>query len=222
MRLAAATLAAAGLAALTPAAGLAALSAADRAAIDRTLDVFVPAALDRRHSERAWALATPALHVGGTRAGWARGELPVMPFPAAGTHFHGWTVDAARPGAVDIVLLVHPRKGARVGAVSFDVRMRKARGRWLVDSFVPAAFFAAPGSVSHMLAAPDLAPGPAAPPYGERGRIGRNWVLVVGGTLLGVVLLAPVLVLVAHRLRNRRAARRYTSVTRGFRKSAMR
>jgi hypothetical protein len=215
MRLAAAVLVAAGVAALAPAAGLAALPPADRAAIDRTLDVFVPATLDRRHSERAWALATPALHVGGTRAGWARGELPVIPFPAAGTRFHGWTVDAVRPGAVDLVLLVHPRKGARVGAVSFDVRMRKLRGRWLVDSFVPAASFAAPGSVSHMVAAPDFAPGPASPPYGAHGRIGQDWGLAVGGILLGVVVLTPVLVLAVHRLRDRRASRRYASAPRG-------
>jgi hypothetical protein len=137
-----------------------------------------------------------------------------MPFPAGGTTFHGWTVDAARPGAVDLVLLVHPRKGARVGAVSLDIRMRKVRGRWLVDSIVPAAFFAPPGAVSGMLAAPDLAPGPAVPPYASQGRIGSGWIFVIGGTLLGTIVLVPVPVLAVHRVRDRRAARRYASATR--------
>jgi hypothetical protein len=137
-----------------------------------------------------------------------------MPFPAAGASFHNWTVDGARPGSADLVLLVHPRKGARVGAVSFNVLMRKAHGRWLVDSFVPAAFFAPAGAVSGMLAAPDLAPGPTVPPSSDRGRIGQDWILVVGGSLLGVVLLVPFLVVTGHRLRDRRARRRYASGTR--------
>jgi hypothetical protein len=210
MRLAATVLVVAGVVGVVPASGLAALSATDRAAINRTLDTFVPAALLREHSERAWALATPTLHLGGTRAGWARGELPVMPFPVAGRKFHEWTVDAVRAGAVDLVLLVHPRKGARVGAVSLDVRMRRLHGRWLVDSFVPAALFAPAGSTSGIVAQPDLAPGPASPPYNSRrGRIGQDWVLVVGGVLLAVIVLTPVLLLAGHHLRDRRFRRRH-------------
>jgi hypothetical protein len=145
------------VAAVTPPTGVAGLSKADRAAIDQTLDVFVPAAVARRHSERAWKLATAAMHVGGTRAGWARGDLPIPPFPVAGTTFHGWTVDTVRPDQADIVLLLHARAGADVGAVSFDVRMSRVGRHWLVDSFVPAASFAPAGSVSRITAAPDFA-----------------------------------------------------------------
>jgi hypothetical protein len=163
---------------MAPVAMAASVSPADRAAINRTLDAFVPTAVARNHSERAWALATHAMRASGTRAAWARGDLPVAPFPAAGRTFHGWTVDAVRLGAVDLVLLLHPRKGANVGPISFDVTMRKVGGRWLIDSFVPAAVFAAPGKVSSIQAAPDFAPGPAAPPFSKSGRIGENWVLV--------------------------------------------
>jgi hypothetical protein len=217
MRFFAAALLAAALAGLLPlvAFGAGVVSSPDRAAIDRTLDVFVAATLRRQNAARAWKLATPALHLGGTRASWARGELPVAPFPAAGSTFHDWTVDTARPRVVDLVLLVHPRKGARVGAISFNISMRKLHGAWLVDSFVPAAFFAPAGARSGILAAPDLAPGPPGSQYSRSGRIGQGWILVVGGALLGVVVLLPVLLVGGHRLRDRRARRRYASVTRG-------
>ena len=69
------------------------VSPADRAAINRTLDVFVPAAIGRRHSERAWPLSTATMRQGSDRASWVRGILPVTPFPVIGKTFHGWTVD---------------------------------------------------------------------------------------------------------------------------------
>src|SRR3954462_13563350 len=69
------------------------LPATDRAALDRTLDVSVPAAIGRDHSERAWALTTPAMHSGGTLADWRQGLLPVQPFPGVGPAFHGRAID---------------------------------------------------------------------------------------------------------------------------------
>ncbi len=199
------------VAVLAPTALGAAVSPADRAAINRTLDAFVPTAVARSHSERAWVLATPSMRAGGTRSGWARGELPVAPFPAAGTTFHGWTIDAVRPGAVDLVLLLHPRQGAKVGPISYNITMRKLGGRWLVDSFVPAALFAAPGEDSSIQAQPDLAPGPAAPSFSRSGRIGENWVLIVPAILAGLIVFVPLLILAVHRRRDRRAVRRYSS-----------
>jgi hypothetical protein len=211
MRVSAAAALAALAAVVAPVALAASVAPADRAAINRTLDAFVPTAVARSHSERAWTLATRAMHAGGTRAGWVRGELPVAPFPAAGRTFHGWTVDAVRPGAVDLVLLLHPRKGANAGPISFDVTMRKVGGRWLVDSFVPAAVFAAPGEDSAIQAAPDFAPGPAAPPFSKSGRIGEDWALIVPAVLAGLIVFVPLLVLIMHRRRDRRAVRQYSS-----------
>jgi hypothetical protein len=182
------------------------LSSADRAAIDRTLDVFVPAAIARRHPERAWPLATATMHVGGSKAEWARGFLPVTPFPVVGKTFHGWTLDGAGKGRADIVLLVHLRKGAPLGAVSLDIEMRKSGGRWLVDSAVPAATFAAPGSDSKVLAQPDFAP-QGGQAFSKTGRISAKWVLIIPGILLGLIVVMPFAVIGAHRLRDRRVRR---------------
>ena len=194
-----------------PARGADGVPTGDRAAINATLDTFVPAAVGRHHPERAWRLATNEMHIGGTRAGWARGELPIPPFPVAGTRFHGWTVDSFRSSAAELVLLLHPRHGAKVGPISYDVAMRKVRGRWLVNSFVPAALFAAAGSRSGITAAADFAPQPKAAPSAARGRISSSWLFAILGGLAGVILLVPVGVFSAHRVRDRRAARRYAS-----------
>ena len=214
MRQPIAILVAAAAAALVPGASLGALSPPDRAAIDATLDVFVPAAVARRHPERAWNLATAAMHVGGTRAGWARGDLPVAPFPAAGSTFHGWSVDTLRPGVADLVLLLHPRPGVKVGSISYDVGMRKVVGRWLVDSFVPAASFAPAGSISGITAAPDLAAGAAQTPYARSGRIPGIWLIAFPAVIGGLIVLVPLTLFVLHRVRSRRAARHYASTTR--------
>jgi hypothetical protein len=178
----------------------------DRAAIDRTLDVFVPAAIGRRHAERAWLLATAKLRLGGDRASWAQGTLPVTPFPIVGASFHGWTVDRFAGNRADLVLLVHLRKGAPLGAVSFDIGMKKIDGRWLVDSAVPAATFAPAGSDSKVLAQPDFAPQPGQA-FSKTGRISAKWVLIIPGILLGLIVLTPVVVIGGHRLGDRRRRR---------------
>jgi hypothetical protein len=193
-------------AAAAPAARAATVSPADRAAIDRVLDVFIPSAVARRHPERAWPLATRAMHLGGDRAGWAHGSLPVPPFPVVGTSFHGWTVDRALPGRADLVLLVHLRKGAPLGAVSIDIAMRKIHGRWLVDSAIPAATFSPAGADSQILAQPDFAPS-GGQPFSRTGRISEKWVLIIPGVLFALIVLVPFAVVTGHRLRDRRARR---------------
>ncbi len=194
------------------------LSPSDRAAINRTLDVFVPAAIGRRNSVRAWPLATAAMRLGSDRASWAQGTLPVTPFPVIGKTFHGWTVDRVTKNGADIVLLVHLRKGAPLGAVSVNFTMRKVGGRWLVDSAVPAATFAPAGADSKVLAQPDFAP-QAGQAFSKTGRISAKWVLIIPGILLGLIVLTPIAVLTAHRIgdRRRRDERREEDRRRVFR-----
>lgn len=182
------------------------VSPADRVAINRVLDVFVPAAIGRQHAARAWALTTATMHLGGSRAEWARGSMPVTPFPVVGTSFHGWTVDWVAKGQADVVLLVHLRKGAPLGAVSFDIRMRKVHGRWLVDSAAPEATFSAPGQDSQIQAQPDFRPQPGQA-FSRTGRISAKWALIIPGILLGIVVVLPIAVIGIHRVRDRRVRR---------------
>jgi hypothetical protein len=193
---------------LSPSAHAAAsIAPSDRAGIDRTLDVFVPSAIGRRDSAASWPLVTAKMRVGSDKASWTKGFLPVPPFPVIGKTFHGWTVNRVHPGQVDITLLVHLKKGAPLGAVSFDVTMRRLHGRWLVDSAVPAATFAPAGSDSKVLAQPDFAP-QGGQAFSKTGRISQKWVLIIPGVLLGLIVLTPIAVITAHRVRDRKVRRR--------------
>src|SRR4051794_33262843 len=49
-------------------------------AVNRVLDTFVPAAVERKDPMRALPLVTPAYRSGTSRQEWSRGELPVFPF----------------------------------------------------------------------------------------------------------------------------------------------
>ena len=184
------------------------LTAADRSSIDRTLDVFVPAAIARRHPERAFAVVTPHLRQDTKRSEWARGSLPVTPYPAVGKRFHAWTIDGVSRNYVMIDTQLHPPRGSKVEMTNWTIELRKLRGRWLVDSALPTAWFPREGSGSGNLhASNDLLPQPNL--NRERhGRIGAIWFLVPGA--IGVLLLAlPIALAFRSWRRNARAYAAY-------------
>lgn len=185
------------------------LTPARRRAVNALLDAFVPAAVERRHPAQALSLVTPAFRAGQTRADWARGNLPVHPFDARDERFHGWRLDYSYPNEISVDLLLQPAAKEKLGAISFTAVLRRTRGRWLIDSFVPAAIFAPEQKVPRILAQPDFAPNPA--PRGG-SRLSSQWLLVPLG-LLALVVLVPIGVGVAHLRRSRRAWRRYRSAT---------
>ena len=54
-----------------------------------TLSVFVPSAFTRQHLERSWPLATAHMKIGTSRADWLAGNLPIVPYSAAGYRTFG-------------------------------------------------------------------------------------------------------------------------------------
>src|SRR3954471_10486290 len=60
------------------------LSAADRRQLKATIGLFVSSSVARHHPERSWALVDPALRQGLTKQQWSAGNIPVVPYPAAG------------------------------------------------------------------------------------------------------------------------------------------
>jgi hypothetical protein len=163
------------------------LTAADRAGIDRTLDVFVPAAIARRHPERAFTYVTPHLRQDTTRRQWAKGSLPVSPYPAIGKRFHSWTIDLAKRNYVMIDTQLRPPSGSKLEMTNWTIELRKIGGRWLVDSAVPTAFFPREGSGSgNMHASNDLLP-QSNQTRERHGRLGAVWLLVPGS--IGLLLI---------------------------------
>jgi hypothetical protein len=185
------------------------LTPADRRAIDATLDRFVTAAVLRKNPGSAYDVATPALRGDTSRAEWAKGDLPVFPFPAHG-NFHGITLTWSYPGDVGADLhLISRDQTAEIGAITYSVNLKRMRGRWLVDSFVPSATFTAarPGQQAKVRAQADFGPG-AAVPVKAQARLGGEWFLLPG-VVLGLLLLLVGAYFAVNRRRARLAERDY-------------
>jgi hypothetical protein len=200
--------AAAALALAAPAAAGPRLSPADRAAITRSIDVFVNHAVKRADTAAAFGVVAPEMRPGITRKQWARGNIPVYPFPARGTT-HPWNILYVTREEVGLELQLIPREGAtKQGPIIFHIYLRPVRGgKWLVDSFMPVATLAPLGAKkSKVLSVRDFSPGAdgdgrSASP----GQISRAWLLLP----FGIVALALVVVSawgVVRGIRNRRLA----------------
>jgi hypothetical protein len=132
-----------------------------RRTINMLLDEFVPAAVERKDPMRALALVTPAFRAGVSRADWARGKLPVLPYDARGERFHGWTLDYSLAKEMSVDVMLQPAATEKRGAIAFTAVFKRQRGNWLVDAFIQAAAFApANAETSRILAQPDYRPSP--------------------------------------------------------------
>lgn len=183
------------------------VTAAQRRAIDETLDRWVPAGVGRRDMALAWKLSGPELKNGSTLAEWRRGATPIPAYPVGGdANYHGWdTLDAGR-GYVDFNLLVHPRKGAHLGSYVFAGQMVERGGRWLVNRFYTTAIMNPVRGSQHEFGPADVGASQslAAPPPAKPHRFGLVPVLVI----LALVLLVPLGLGVVAFVRARRFKRR--------------
>jgi hypothetical protein len=189
------------------------LRRADRRAIDRTLDTFVPAAVERKDPAAAYRLATPSLRRSATRAEWKRGDMPVYPYPAS--ERRDWTLNFSLPGHVSLDLFVQPRKGADVGPIAFTVELRRlAARRWLVDSFFPTAMFPKPEDGGQPLAQPDLSPANVQGTSQTGKQRVSSAFFLIPFVLLGLVLAIPLVMFLWGKLREARAERIYARTPR--------
>jgi hypothetical protein len=193
------------------------VSPADRRAIDRTLDEFIPAALDHSSPLTAWRLAGPDLKDGTTLREWRNGTSPVPYYPARGKTFHDWTIIDAGRDYVDFNLLVHPRKGSKTTSTYvFAGSMLKRGGRWLVNGLYTTAIFARPTKTGqHEVGPADFGAGPApssngsaAPQTTGGNALSEKWLFLAGGVIL-VALLFPLGFGIASMVKDRRNRKRY-------------
>jgi hypothetical protein len=183
----------------------------DRRAIDRTLDAFLPSAVERNNLTAAYRLATPSMRRSATRAEWRRGEIPVYPYPASDRH--SWRLNFSFPGYVSLDLFVQPRKGADVGPIAFTVELRRfGRHRWLVDSFFPTAIFPRVEDGGQPLAQPDLSPA------NVQGTVAKQRVssvfFLIPVVLLGLALAVPFVMFLVGKRREARSERLYARTPR--------
>jgi hypothetical protein len=191
------------------------LTAADRKQVNRTIDVVMNAGVKRGNPGAVYDIATPGLRSQATRADWRRGDIPIYPYPAQGTKFHGWTVNFSQRNHLNVDLLVMPGKNrARLGPVALTLDLRKIRDRWRVDGIFPVATFAPippQGNRGPVISTYDLVPAQAgARPSGGRSRLSYAYfvlpAVIIGG---GIAFIFGFLVWRA--VLDRRAQRRYLS-----------
>jgi hypothetical protein len=200
--------AAVALALTAPAAASPRLSPADRAAITRSIDVFVNHAVKRTDTGAAFDVVAPEMRPGINRKQWAHGNIPVYPFPARGTT-HPWNILYVTRDEVGLELQLIPREGVtKQGPIIFHIYLRPVRdGRWLVDSFMPVATLAPLGAKkSKVLSVRDFSPGAQGDGKSATpGQISRVWLILPFG-ITGLVLVVVAGWGVVRAIRNRRLA----------------
>jgi hypothetical protein len=176
------------------------VSPSDRQAINATLDTFVNHAVKRNDAGAAFDVVTDAMRGGMTRKQWSGGSIPVYPYPAAGQHFHQWTIQYRTSQELAIELLLSPRASSKgkLGQFLFHVYLQPAHGRWLVDSFMPAASFAPVGKPAVVQAAGDFTASPGGSTYNRTSakvrtgprQVSAMWAIIpfaiIGLLLLGL------------------------------------
>lgn len=187
------------------------VSPADRQAINATLDTFVNHAVKRHDAGAAFDVVTDAMRGGMTRKQWSKGSIPVYPYPAAGQHFHQWTIQYRTSEELAIELLLSPRASSKekLGQYLFHVYLQPAQGQWLVDSFMPAATFAPIGGPARVQAAGDfMALSGESSVHTGRGRIKGAYAIIPFAVIAFMLLAVAARALVSH-LRFRRLAGYY-------------
>ena len=144
MRVLAAAVVALAFAGTATAAPLRHLTKADRAEINKTVDMVVNYGAKRVDVGRSYDWVTPDMKAGMTRKQWNTGDIPIYPFPAKGHTFHYWSLKWISDGTVGIELLLMPtlRNKFDVGPIIFDLYLRPSGKRFLLDGFMPMATLA--------------------------------------------------------------------------------
>lgn len=189
------------------------LRRAERRALNKLLDEFIPAAVERKDPAAAYRLATQGLRQSATRAEWRRGNIPVYPYPASKQR--DWTLNFSYPNDVNVDLFVQPKKGADVGPIAFTVEFKRGRDRqWRVDSFFPTAIFPKVEKGGQPLSQADLGPGNVkGTSQTGKPRLSPLFFLVPPG-LIALVLLLPLVMFFRGKLREARSERVYAMTPR--------
>jgi hypothetical protein len=131
------------------------LTASERRQISATMNSFVNHVVKRQNVDAGYDSVTPSFRLGMSRKEWDTGNVPGIPYPAAGKT-HSWVVTYHNGDELDVEVVLQPQKGSGVGAGSFPMTLKKIHGRWLVNSMVPGAFFAPEGKKARVVGTNDF------------------------------------------------------------------
>ena len=169
---------------------------------------FISTAVRRRHVADSWELVAPSMRAGYTRAQWAKGEIPVIPYPA---DVAKWRLDYSFEDSLSFKVALFPPRGEKIRAAVFNVDLRAfgtgKNRRWLVESFTPGppGEAPAPGAPRTALGLLDLSA-----TGGGKAQLSAAWLLFPLG-LLSLAVIVPVVFGVLHWRRARQAERAFAA-----------
>ena len=102
----------------------------------KTAQKFIQTAVLRHDVAAAWALITPHVRGGLSRAQWNTGDIPVVPYPSEKFGGAKFKIDRARERDILLEVLLTSHK---LGVAPIDdfVELVPSGGRWLVQNFSP-------------------------------------------------------------------------------------
>jgi hypothetical protein len=170
------------------------LSLADRRLIDTLLDRFIPAAVERRDSDTAWALAGPELRGASSLSDFRKGRLPVPSYPANEKNYHHWRAIDVEHNSVVLNVLVHPKNPQKLGTWVFSIEVVKSKNRWLVNRIYTIAVMnppVRPATVTHELGPADYAAPPPTSRTSTTSSASSHSFLLPVVAIFALVLLIP-------------------------------
>lgn len=151
---------------------------------------FVTAAVARKGVRDSWEMVCPEMKQGYTRSSWAKGDIPVVPFPA---NVAKWHLAYSFTSEVDLQVALFAKPEKNLNPVVFDLTFHPCgageQQRWLVSSFLPV-----PSGMGDYGPARGARPSPfqiaTFSPFILPKRASGAWLLIPFGLMLGMLLLA--------------------------------
>jgi hypothetical protein len=151
---------------------------------------FVVAAVARKHVADSWEMVCPELRQGYTRTSWAKGDIPVVPFPA---YVAKWHLSYSFQTEIDVQVALFARPEKKLNPVVFDLTFHPCGvpdgQHWLVSSFLPV-----PSASGDFGPSTKGGGGPfqigAFSPFILPKRANAAWLLVPFGIVLGMLMIA--------------------------------
>lgn len=177
------------------------LTAADRDQLRSTIALFISSSVARRHPERSWSIVHPTMREGMTKRQWSSGNIPVVPFPAAGLDL--FTLQSAADQKVLAEVLLEPPPKSTLVRKTFQIELQRAPQAlhgWVVSAWVPEGV-----SQSQIDKNASTTPASVVAAAYHAQHLSAKWILVPLGILLGGVILLPTGLFVRQAYQSRRA-----------------
>jgi hypothetical protein len=209
-------------------------TAEKRRAVRKVLARFIATAVARNRVGDSWELAGPSLRQDISYKQWSKGDIPIVPYPAAKHGQGSWdAVNYSYRNEVGLEVLLFPKPGSGYSIATVDTNVVRGRdGRWRVDYWMitklhgPGATAPADSASAFVEGAPNVhklpgknneakarpsrerAEADAAPAASSPTHLDRKWIVVPLG-LLSLVIVIPLGIATFVWIRNRRATAAY-------------